>query len=97
MVELKTSREIGLMRDAGHVVAKALAAVCDAAAVGVTLAELDQVASSRQELTPYASRRSSQAPAGPAATGANVLRAAAAGVPGAPKGRHSARSAGPGD
>ncbi|MGC9963100.1 MAG: M24 family metallopeptidase, partial [Acidimicrobiales bacterium] len=44
MVELKTSREIGLMRDAGRVVAEALAAVRDAAAVGVTLAELDQVA-----------------------------------------------------
>lgn len=44
MVELKTSREIGLLRDAGRVVAQALAAVRERAEVGVTLAELDQVA-----------------------------------------------------
>ncbi|HEX4216727.1 MAG TPA: type I methionyl aminopeptidase [Acidimicrobiales bacterium] len=44
MVELKTSREIGLLREAGRVVAEALAAVRERAAVGVTLAELDRVA-----------------------------------------------------
>jgi methionyl aminopeptidase len=44
MVELKTSREIGLQREAGRVVAEALAAVREKAEVGVTLAELDRVA-----------------------------------------------------
>ena len=44
MVELKTSREIGVLREAGRVVAEALAAVRERAAVGVTLTELDQVA-----------------------------------------------------
>jgi methionyl aminopeptidase len=44
VVELKTSREIGLLREAGRVVAQALAAVRQVAAVGVSLAELDQVA-----------------------------------------------------
>jgi methionyl aminopeptidase len=44
VVELKTSREIGLLREAGRVVAEALAAVRERATVGVTLAELDQVA-----------------------------------------------------
>jgi methionyl aminopeptidase len=44
MVELKTAREIALQRDAGRVVAEALAAVRERAEVGVTLAELDRVA-----------------------------------------------------
>jgi methionyl aminopeptidase len=44
MVELKTRKEIGLLREAGWVVAEALAAVRDRAAVGVTLAELDRAA-----------------------------------------------------
>lgn len=44
MVEIKTSREIGVLREAGRVVAEALAAVRERAAVGVTLIELDQVA-----------------------------------------------------
>ena len=44
MVELKSSSEIGLLREAGRVVAEALAAVRERAAVGVTLAELDEVA-----------------------------------------------------
>lgn len=43
-VELKTAREIALMREAGRVVAHALEAVRDRAAVGVSLRELDQVA-----------------------------------------------------
>ena len=44
MVELKTSREIALLREAGRVVAEALAAVRERAEVGITLAELDHVA-----------------------------------------------------
>jgi methionyl aminopeptidase len=44
MVELKTAREIGVQREAGRVVAEALAAVRERAEVGITLAELDQVA-----------------------------------------------------
>jgi methionyl aminopeptidase len=44
VVELKTPREIALQREAGRVVARALAAVRDRAEVGVTLAELDRVA-----------------------------------------------------
>lgn len=44
MIELKTPRELALLRDAGRVVAEALAAVRQRAEVGVTLAELDRVA-----------------------------------------------------
>jgi methionyl aminopeptidase len=44
MVELKTQREIAAMRAAGRVVAGALAAVRDHAAVGTRLNELDRVA-----------------------------------------------------
>ncbi|MFE9560857.1 type I methionyl aminopeptidase [Streptomyces sp. NPDC006487] len=44
MVELKTERSIDQMRAAGRVVAHALAAVRDRAAVGVSLLELDLVA-----------------------------------------------------
>jgi methionyl aminopeptidase len=44
MVELKTPDEIVSMRAAGRVVAQALAAVRDAADVGVRLADLDRVA-----------------------------------------------------
>lgn len=44
MVELKTSAEIRVLREAGRVVARALVAVQERAAVGVTLAELDRVA-----------------------------------------------------
>lgn len=44
MVELKTPGEIDAMAAAGAVVARALAAVRDAADVGVRLTELDQVA-----------------------------------------------------
>ncbi|MFG2292461.1 type I methionyl aminopeptidase [Streptomyces sp. NPDC048603] len=44
MVELKTEREIDEMRAAGRVVARALAAVRDAAGVGVSLLDLDRVA-----------------------------------------------------
>ena len=44
MVELKTRGEIEAMREAGRVVAQALAAAREHAAVGVTLLELDAVA-----------------------------------------------------
>lgn len=44
MVELRTAAEIEQMRAAGRVVANALAAVKKAAAVGVSLRELDKVA-----------------------------------------------------
>ncbi|GAA1956265.1 type I methionyl aminopeptidase [Kitasatospora viridis] len=44
MVELKSDRAIAAMREAGRVVAEALAAVRQAAAVGVSLRELDAAA-----------------------------------------------------
>lgn len=44
MIELRTPSEIDEMRESGRVVARALAAVKDAAKVGSTLVELDQVA-----------------------------------------------------
>lgn len=44
MVEIKTDGELDAMREAGRVVAQALAAVQEAAAPGVSLRELDEVA-----------------------------------------------------
>lgn len=44
MVEIKTDASVAAMREAGRVVAQALAAVQEVAAVGVTLRELDEVA-----------------------------------------------------
>ncbi|MFH8612052.1 type I methionyl aminopeptidase [Streptomyces sp. NPDC018029] len=44
MVELKTEKSIEAMREAGRVVAQALTAVREAAAVGVSLLDLDAVA-----------------------------------------------------
>ena len=44
MVELKTDAALDAMREAGRVVAHALTAVRDEAAVGTSLAELDEVA-----------------------------------------------------
>lgn len=44
MIELRTPAEIDEMREAGRIVARALKAVEEAAAVGVTLTELDAVA-----------------------------------------------------
>ncbi|MYT71660.1 MULTISPECIES: type I methionyl aminopeptidase [unclassified Streptomyces] len=44
MVELKTDTQMDAMREAGRVVAQALTAVRDHAAVGVSLLELDEVA-----------------------------------------------------
>ncbi len=44
MVELKTGAELAVMREAGRVVATALAAAREAAAVGVSLLDLDEVA-----------------------------------------------------
>jgi methionyl aminopeptidase len=49
MVELKTAREITLLRQAGRVVAEALAAVRERAEVGVPLTELDRVAATTIE------------------------------------------------
>lgn len=46
MVEFKTASEVEAMREAGRVVARALQAVERHAAVGVSLAELDEVAAS---------------------------------------------------
>ena len=43
-IELKTHEQIALMREAGRVVARALRAVTDAAAPGVTTKELDTIA-----------------------------------------------------
>ncbi len=44
MVEIKTETELAVMREAGRVVARTLDAVKEAAAVGVSLRELDEVA-----------------------------------------------------
>ena len=44
MVELKTAEEIAAMREAGRIVACALAAVRDGARVGTRLSELDEIA-----------------------------------------------------
>jgi methionyl aminopeptidase len=44
MVELKTASELAVMREAGRVVGRALAACREQAAVGVSLLELDEVA-----------------------------------------------------
>jgi methionyl aminopeptidase len=44
MVELKSAAEIAVMREAGRVVAQALAAVAEAAADGVSLSDLDDLA-----------------------------------------------------
>jgi methionyl aminopeptidase len=44
MVEIKTDAALDAMREAGRVVARALAAVQEAAAVGVSLRELDEAA-----------------------------------------------------
>ncbi len=44
MVELKTPGDIAVLREAGRVVAQALAAVRERAEVGITLSELDRVA-----------------------------------------------------
>lgn len=44
MVELKTVEEIAAMREAGRIVARALAAVKDSADIGTSLSELDGVA-----------------------------------------------------
>jgi methionyl aminopeptidase len=44
MVEIKTESELAMMREAGRVVANTLAAVKEAAAIGVSLRELDDIA-----------------------------------------------------
>ncbi len=47
MVEFKSESALAAMREAGRVVARALAAVWEAADVGVSLKELDEVARAR--------------------------------------------------
>src|SRR6266508_2306322 len=44
MVEIKTESELAAMREAGRVVAQTLEAVKEAAAIGVSLRELDEIA-----------------------------------------------------
>jgi methionyl aminopeptidase len=44
MVEIKTEAELAVMREAGRVVARTLHAVKEAAAIGVSLRELDEIA-----------------------------------------------------
>ncbi|OZM73748.1 type I methionyl aminopeptidase [Amycolatopsis antarctica] len=44
MIELKTVAELDIMREAGRVVARALAAVRERAAIGTSLLELDEIA-----------------------------------------------------
>ena len=44
MVEIKTESELAVMREAGRVVARTLDAVKEAAAIGVSLLELDEIA-----------------------------------------------------
>lgn len=87
MVEIKTDTALEAMREAGRVVAHALAAVREAAAVGMRLRELDEAA--RTVLTkagarsPFLGYRPSFAPTPfPAVICASVNDAVAHGVPG---------------
>jgi methionyl aminopeptidase len=87
MVEIKTDTALALMREAGRVVADALAAVQEAAAVGVRLRELDEAA--RTVLTaagagsPFLGYRPSFAPTPfPAVICASVNDAIVHGIPG---------------
>ncbi|SEO70569.1 type I methionyl aminopeptidase [Actinacidiphila rubida] len=86
MVEIKSDASLDAMREAGRVVARALAAVRDAAAVGVSLRELDGVA--RTVLTgagatsPFLGYRPSFAPTPfPAVICASVNDALVHGIP----------------
>ncbi|MEV3858652.1 type I methionyl aminopeptidase [Streptomyces sp. NPDC050095] len=86
MVELKTDTSIDAMREAGRVVAQALTAVRDHAAVGVSLLELDAVA--REVLrdagagSPFLGYRPSFAPTPfPAVICASVNDAVVHGIP----------------
>ncbi|WP_441249001.1 type I methionyl aminopeptidase [Kitasatospora sp. McL0602] len=86
MVEIKTDTALDAMREAGRVVANALAAVREASAVGVSLRELDEAA--RAVLTgagassPFLGYRPSFAPvAFPAVICASVNDAVVHGIP----------------
>lgn len=65
MVELKTDTSIDEMREAGRVVAQALAAVREKAAVGVSLLELDSVAHDVLRAADASSPSSATAPRSP--------------------------------
>ncbi|MFE0098928.1 type I methionyl aminopeptidase [Streptomyces sp. NPDC059009] len=86
MVELKTDTSIEAMRAAGRVVAQALTAVREAAAVGVSLLELDEVAHKvlreAGATSPFLGYRPSFAPtAFPAVLCASVNDAIVHGIP----------------
>ncbi|WP_432133799.1 MULTISPECIES: type I methionyl aminopeptidase [unclassified Streptomyces] len=86
MVELKTDASIDAMHEAGQVVARALTAVRDAADVGVSLLELDEVARSvlreAGATSPFLGYRPSFAPTPfPAVVCASVNDAIVHGIP----------------
>ncbi|MFJ9442154.1 type I methionyl aminopeptidase [Kitasatospora sp. NPDC101235] len=86
MVELKTDAGLAAMREAGRVVADALAAVREQAAVGVSLLELDEVArgvlKAAGAASPFLGYRPSFAPvAFPAVICASVNDAVVHGIP----------------
>ncbi|MFD3804352.1 type I methionyl aminopeptidase [Streptomyces sp. NPDC058611] len=87
MVELKTDKSIDEMRAAGRVVARALAAVREAAGVGVSLRDLDRVArgvlGEAGASSPFLGYRPSFAPVPfPAVVCASVNDAIVHGIPG---------------
>ncbi|MFI8850650.1 type I methionyl aminopeptidase [Streptomyces sp. 891-h] len=87
MVELKTKTALDAMREAGRVVAHALAAAREAAVVGVTLRELDEAArtvlSKARARSPFLGYRPSFAPTPfPAVICASVNDAIVHGIPG---------------
>lgn len=86
MVELKTDAALDAMREAGRVVARALAAVKDAADVGVSLRELDEAARAvldeAQAGSPFLGYRPAFAPvAFPAVICTSVNDAVSHGIP----------------
>jgi methionyl aminopeptidase len=86
MVEIKSDAALEAMREAGRVVANALAAVRDAAAVGVTLQALDEAAravlAAAGARSPFLGYRPSFAPTPfPAVICASVNDAVAHGIP----------------
>ncbi|MGD1222033.1 type I methionyl aminopeptidase [Streptomyces krungchingensis] len=86
MVEIKTDAALDAMREAGRVVARALAAVRDAAGVGVSLRELDEAARSVLDEagagSPFLGYRPSFAPvAFPAVICTSVNDAVSHGIP----------------
>ncbi|MCX4538547.1 type I methionyl aminopeptidase [Streptomyces sp. NBC_01669] len=86
MVEIKTDASLDAMREAGRVVARALAAVREAAGVGVSLQELDEAARSvlaeAGAASPFLGYRPSFAPvAFPAVICTSVNDAVSHGIP----------------